>query len=115
MSADSNIALPVLSSTRYGTIMRPERDTKSLRFALRLPTLCRTYGISSSHSASRARRQYGDVSNDHSSSGFSGATLYFARPPCPARHALETMLVSVVIGPSRSPIGSDPSPYVFAR
>src|SRR5580765_1696367 len=114
MSADSNIALPVLSSTRYGTIILPDRDTKSLRFGLRLATLCSTYGISSSHSASRARRQYGEISNDHSSSGLSGATLFFTRPPCPARHALEIMLVSVVKGPKRSPSGSDPSPYVFA-
>ena len=73
MSADSNIAVPVFGSTRYGTIILPERATNASRLALPFATLCSTYGSSSVQSASRAIRQNGDASKLHSSSGFSGA------------------------------------------
>ncbi len=62
MSADSNIAAPVFGSTRYGTIIFPERATNAGRRALPGATLCRTYASSRLVSVSRTSREYGDAS-----------------------------------------------------
>eukprot|EP00327_Prymnesium_parvum_P007370 CAMPEP_0182805210 /NCGR_PEP_ID=MMETSP0006_2-20121128/4954_1 /TAXON_ID=97485 /ORGANISM="Prymnesium parvum, Strain Texoma1" /LENGTH=64 /DNA_ID=CAMNT_0024930763 /DNA_START=75 /DNA_END=269 /DNA_ORIENTATION=- len=57
MSADSNMATPVLGSTRYGAVERP---ASSFSFALRgepFATDMRVYGTSSSTSISRTSLQ----------------------------------------------------------
>src|SRR5450755_3313174 len=87
-------------STRYGTSILPDRATNASRRGLPLATLWSTYGSSSSHSVSRTRRQYGDPSKLHSSSGLSAGRDGTAARPWPDRTPAAIPAATRARGPS---------------
>jgi hypothetical protein len=75
ISALSNIATPVLGSSKYGTWnVPPVRRISAVRRGLPRAVGRITYEISISLKASRTTAQNGDASYAHSSSGRAGAT-----------------------------------------